>query len=144
MKLDPLTVKVKAADPAVLLVGERLVIAGTGLAVTTRLIALEMPPPGAGLKTVMGNEPALTTSVAVIWAVSWLPLTKEVVRSLPLNLMTEPLMKPEPLTVRVNATSPAVFVVGIMLLSTGCGLMTVRLTELYVPPPGPGLNTVIG
>ena len=69
LKLAPLTVKVKAASPAVLVVGLMLVAVGIGLS-TVRLPAAEAPPPGVGLKTVMGKIPAATTSAAVSCAVS--------------------------------------------------------------------------
>ena len=53
----------------------------------------------AGLVTVMGAVPALATSVAGMAAVSWVALTKLVVRAEPLKLTTAPLTKFEPLTV---------------------------------------------
>lgn len=65
----PFTVKVNAAPPTLALAGESEVIAGTGL-FTVRLTAEEVPPPGAGLKTVIGKEPAVAISAAVMDAVN--------------------------------------------------------------------------
>lgn len=47
----PLTVRVKASPPTMLLEGDREVSAGTGLPIT-RDMGLDTPPPGAGLETV--------------------------------------------------------------------------------------------
>src|SRR5207237_1162666 len=49
LKLLPFTVNANAASPAVLLVGAMLASVGTGL-LTVRLVALEAPPAGNGLK----------------------------------------------------------------------------------------------
>ena len=57
-KLLPLTVSVKLAPPASAIAGASPLIDGTGLP-TPRLIALETPPPGAGVRTSMGKEPAV-------------------------------------------------------------------------------------
>lgn len=54
LKFVPLTVKVTPGSPAVTLVGEILTKVGTGLiVVTVRSNGAEVPPPGAGLKTVI-------------------------------------------------------------------------------------------
>lgn len=55
----PFTVRVKAAPPALALVGEMVVIVGAGL-FTVKLTGLEVPPPGAGLVTVTLKLPALS------------------------------------------------------------------------------------
>ena len=65
LKFVPVTVRVKAAAPAFLLVGLMLVSVGTGLLIV-RSTAFEVPPPGVGLKTVMGNIAATVWSAAVI------------------------------------------------------------------------------
>lgn len=54
--MPPFTVNVKAASPLVLLMGEMLVNDGAGL-FTVNALGDELPPPGAGLKTVIGNVP---------------------------------------------------------------------------------------
>ena len=60
--------------PAVAEDGLRVVRVGTGL-LTVKLTALEVPPPGVGLKTVTGKVPAEAISAAVMAAVSWVGLT---------------------------------------------------------------------
>jgi hypothetical protein len=62
-KLVPFTVSVKAAPPALALVGESEAIVGAGF-VTAKLAAPEVPPPGLGLVTVMLAVPVLTRSLA--------------------------------------------------------------------------------
>jgi hypothetical protein len=69
MKLLPFTVSVKLAPPTRALLGEIVVIAGTGL-VTGRFIALEIPPPGAGVDTLIEKFPGTRISLAAIWIVS--------------------------------------------------------------------------
>ena len=73
------------------------------LRVTENVCAFDSPPPGAGLKTVIGKLPAVVTSPAGIAAVSWVELTNVVVRFKPSNRTTEPEMKLVPFTVSVNA-----------------------------------------
>ena len=72
MKLVPFTVKVKADPPAVALTGLMVVVVGTGLLATVivNVWALEVPPPGAGVKTVTVAVPAVARSDARIAAVS--------------------------------------------------------------------------
>ena len=72
----PLTVRVKALPPAVALAGARLVIVGTGLgALMAKGFAVDVPPPGEGLKTVTWAVPAVAMSAAVIAAVNCVALT---------------------------------------------------------------------
>src|SRR5262245_54459415 len=55
-KFVPMTARVKAGEPAVAVAGSREVIVGTGLVGAgpiTKFTGLEVPPPGAGLNTVM-------------------------------------------------------------------------------------------
>ena len=104
MKLVPVTVRVKAEPPAVADEGLRLVSVGTGLAaLMVKVSALEVPPPGVGLKTVTEAVPAVAMSAAVMAAVSWVDEPKVVVRFAPFQRTTEPLMKLVPVTVRVKA-----------------------------------------
>ena len=146
----PLTVNVKAGPPVAAEFGFKLVSVGTGFGATMpTLTELEAPPPGAGLNTVILAVPALAISAAGICAVSWVLLTKVVVRSAPFQRTTELLMKFVPLTVNVNAAPPAVSELGLTLLMVGVGFVcvTVKLNALDAPPPPPppaeaGLNTV--
>lgn len=62
-KLVPLMVKVKAAPPAVALLGESEVIMVAGLLIVNDC-AEDVPPPGAGLVTVTFTAPPVVMSVA--------------------------------------------------------------------------------
>jgi hypothetical protein len=64
----PLTVRANAGPPAVAEAGLRLVVAGTGLLIV-KFRAFEMPPPGAGLKTVTFAVPPTARSAELIDAV---------------------------------------------------------------------------
>ena len=70
----PFTVSVKAELPATAEEGETEVRVGTG-ALTAKLTADEVPPPGAGFATVMFAVPVAAMSAAVIAAVSCVPYT---------------------------------------------------------------------
>src|SRR5439155_661487 len=100
-KFVPLTVSVKTPSPTFLLVGEMLVVVG------------------AGFVTVIGNVPAEAISAALIEAVTWVELTNVVVRAEPLKFTTEFETKFVPFTVSVNAATPAVTLVGEMLVVVG-------------------------
>jgi len=118
------------------LVGAILARVGAGL-FTVKVRALEVPPPGAGLKTVMLNVPAVSKSIAEIAVVSWVPLTKVVVKSYPSSCTTESDVKFVPLTVREKPASPTVLLVGERLVMVGTGFFTVKpLVRVAVPPPG--------
>ena len=76
MKPLPLTLRVKVELPATALGGVSETIEGSGLAaLIVNVIALEVPPPGAGLKTVTLALPGLPMSPAGTDAVSWVALT---------------------------------------------------------------------
>jgi len=68
-KFDPFTVNVNAPEPTNTLVGESVVMVGTGL-FTVKLTEFDVPPPGVGLTTVTGSTPPLATSTAKIDAVN--------------------------------------------------------------------------
>ena len=61
----------------------------------------------------------------------------------PVQFTTEAATKFVPLSVRVNGALPAVAEVGVMLVSVGTGLFTVKTCPLVVPPTGAGLWTVM-
>src|SRR5207244_9592220 len=117
---------------------------GTGL-LTVRLVAVEAPPDGAGLKTVIENVPAACTSAAVSCALTCVALTRVVGRSAPPRRTIELLLKFVPFTVNVNAASPAILLAGTLVVRVGAGLLTVRLATLVEgPPAGVWLETTKG
>lgn len=65
----PLTVRLKAASPAVLEVGEIDDVVGTGLFIV-KVWALDKPPPGVGLNTLISTVVAIARSETDIEAVS--------------------------------------------------------------------------
>ncbi len=74
MKLSPLTVIAKPWLPTFFDDGVMFWMLGIGferLLITENVLALEAPPSGEGLKTVMVNVPAMVRSDDGIWAVSW-------------------------------------------------------------------------
>src|SRR5271154_2305293 len=100
-------------SPAGTQVGKRPSIAGTALEllVTVKLIAFEVPPPGAGLVTVTADVPAETMLEAGMAAVNCVELTK-VVGTAPPKLTIEDATKFVPLIVSVKAAPPAAAVFG--------------------------------
>ena len=101
-KFVPFTVRVKPTPPAMALVGEVVVIVGTGLLIVKVAGVGEVPPPGAGLTTVTEDVPADAMSVAGIVAVSCAAFTNTVVRFDPFHCTCEVLTKFEPFTVKIN------------------------------------------
>src|SRR5712691_8777609 len=147
MKLEPVTVRVKAGPPCSALLGEREERAGTGLrAVMVKATAAEVPPPGVGVNTVIGAEPAVVRSLGGMLAVSWVALTKVVVRVPPFHCTTEAGTKPLPVTARVKAGPPCSALLGESDPSAGTGLRDVMMkaTAAEVPPPGVVVYTVTG
>jgi hypothetical protein len=72
----PLTVRVKAAEPASALVGEREVTAGAGLLTVNPDASVAVPPPGVGLVTVTSRVPVAAAAAMVMLAViEVLPVT---------------------------------------------------------------------
>lgn len=143
LKFVPLTVNVKAAPPANVLVGESDVSVGNGL-FTVNGEFPEVPPPGAGFVTVTLKVPAVAMSPARIAAVTCVEFTNVVVLATPLKFTVAPVTNPVPFTVSVNPTPPAVALVGAIVVMTGGGFVTGRLTVPEVPPPGAGLVTESG
>ena len=145
MKFDPVAVSVKAAPPAVTLLGEIELSVGLGFgAVIVNVCAFDVPPPGVGLNTVTEAVPAAAMSAAVIWAVSCVLLPNVVVRLLPFQRTTDEPLKFVPVTVSVNPAPPAVALAGAIEVSVGAGLLIVNVCALDVPPPGVGVKTVTG
>ena len=140
-KFDPLTVSVKPGPPAVALLGEIELIAGTGL-LTVNVLGADVPPPGPGFVTVTWIVPAVAMSAAEIAAVSWVLLENVVVRAAPFQFTTEVVTKPEPFTVSVKPGPPAVALLGEMEVTFGLGLLIVNVSEFDAPPPGGGFVTI--
>jgi len=142
----PVAVRMKAPLPAVTLAGLRLLMLGVGLTLATVSgRAPDVPPPGAGVDTVMLGIPATAISLAGMAAVSCVDETNVVVRPAPLTWTIELFVKLEPVAVRVKAAPPADAAVGLMLDRTGAGVgaAMVKARELEVPPLEPGVDTLI-
>src|SRR5438105_3177153 len=90
---------------------------------TVKVEVLELPPPGAGLKTVTAAVPGVAISVAEIWAVIWLLFTNIVARSPPFHRTTERTTKFAPFTVSVNP-GPGSALVGDRDVIVGTGICT--------------------
>src|SRR5262245_9742565 len=106
MKFVPVTASMNCPLPAVTGFGLSAVIAGVGFGggSTCKMAAFDVPPPGAGLKTVMLAAPGLGMSVDLTVAVNWVALTNIVGKLLPLIRTTDTLLtKPLPLTVSVKS-----------------------------------------
>ena len=116
----------KLGPPAVVDVGLMLVNAGAGL-LMVKVRLPDVPPPGAVLMAEIGNVPPVAISAAAMAAVSFVLLTKVVVRSLPFQRTFEVLTKLVPVTVSVKPSPPAVAEVGLILVMVGAGLLTVKV-----------------
>jgi len=73
-KFVPFTVRANAPEPAITVEGCSEAAVGVGLLMVS-VRALDVPPPGVGLVTVMEAVPAAAMSPAKIAAVSWVALT---------------------------------------------------------------------
>ena len=69
-KFVPVTVSVNAAAPAVTLVGERMLVVGTGLLTVKVSAGVVVPPPGVGFVTVTGMMAPVAISDAAIRALT--------------------------------------------------------------------------
>ena len=94
-----------------------------------RLSAFETVPPG--FVTVMLAVPGVAMSEAGMAALSWVLVTKVVVRFDPFHLTTELETKFVPLTVNVKARPPANTALGLMLVSVGVEAETTRVKDLF-------------
>jgi hypothetical protein len=89
--------------------------------VTTKLRTDDVPPPGAGVKTVTGIDPAVAMSAAAMVARSCVVPTTVVGRAAPFQRTTEAATKPLPFTVSINPWLPATALLGERVLTTGTG-----------------------
>lgn len=122
-KLDPLTVKAKALEPAVAELGEieRTMGEGFGTALTVNACVDDRPPPGAGVNTVTLEIPTAATSADEIVVESVVLLTNTVGRTDPFQRTVELLTKLVPIATNVNGASPAVAELGVIEDKTGNG-----------------------
>src|SRR5947208_896772 len=83
--------------------------------------ALDVPPPGAGVNTVIAWVPPSERSAAPSVVTSDVALTNVVARLAPSTRITEFAAKFVPVAVNVNALGPTAMLVGVMLVNTGTG-----------------------
>jgi hypothetical protein len=119
-KLLPFTVSVRPAVPAGVLAGDSVPATGGG-AITEKFRFPDVPPPGAGVKTLTATLPGMARSAVVMAARSRVALTKVVWRSAPFQRTTDVAAKPVPFTVSVKAAPPTVTLVGDRLVTAGTG-----------------------
>src|SRR5207237_258983 len=137
----PVSVSVNPAPPAVALEGDSAVSVGPP-ALTGRLSAADVPPPGAAVVTVTLAMPATARSVAGIAAVSCVALTNVVARVAPFQRTLVPVTKLLPFRVRVKAAPPTLALEGESDVSDGAGVVIVNVWAPEVPPSTPGIVTV--
>jgi hypothetical protein len=153
-KFVPLTVRVNAGPPAALLVGESVVIVGTGLLLCVIVRPggfrfVSGPPPGCGVNRSIGTPGAGT---AVVKSESGSFTVKEVAEQAVIFDLTDPLkrttvalappqMIDPPLTMSKKFVVPDATVVGLIVLITGIGFKIVKGTA-FVVPAGDVLATV--
>ena len=91
-----------------------------------KVSAFDVPPPA--FRTVTGNVPGTSRSLAVMAAVNSVELTYVAVLLLPLNRTVDlPLTNSVPFTVSVKPGSPALFEAGLRLDAVGVAVLPMRL-----------------
>src|ERR1041385_5583741 len=135
-RFAPVTVSVNAGDPTVADEGLRLVIDGPG--VTVKVSAFVRTP--SAVRTVTGAVPAAATRSADTCAVNCVALTNVVGRGLPFHCTVDPLARPVPVTVMVNAADPATADDGFRVVIDGGGF-TVRVWGFDSTLPGLATRT---
>src|SRR5207248_9676471 len=113
------------------------------VALIVHVCTFDVPPPGAGLTTVIDAVPAVATRDAGTVAVSCVEETKVVARGAPFQFTVEVETNLVPFTVKVKSALPAVLQVGLIDVVVGTGLLIVNVTEFDVPPAGGGLTIVL-
>jgi hypothetical protein len=91
------------------------------LLVTVKLIAFEVPPPGAGLVTVTAGVPVEAMLAAGMAAVICVEFTNVVASAAPPKLTIEAATKLVPLIVSVKAAPPATALFGEIVVICGVG-----------------------
>ena len=131
IKFVPLAVSANAEPPAVALFGAMVLKTGTGLFTITLLIvklrAPLKPPPGVAVNTVIVALPAVVIFAAGTAAVSCVAFIYVVTKAVPFHLITDPVIKFEPVTVKVKAVQPANAAFGDMDNNVGDGLLPLLL-----------------
>jgi hypothetical protein len=89
-----------------------------------KFAAAEIPPPGAGLNTVMAAMPPPARSAAGTVALRELSVENVVAIAVPFQHTCDPLTKAEPETAIESCAAPAVVVTGATLLMVGTALST--------------------
>jgi len=97
-----------------------LIVGGVRL-VTVKLIALEVPPPGAGLVTVTASVPVEAMLAAGMAASNCVELRNVVASADPPKLTTEAATKFVPLMVSPKAVLPATVLFGEIVVMVGVG-----------------------
>ena len=90
--------------------------------VMLKAIALDVPPPGAGLVTVTDSVPVEAMLAAGMAAVNCVEFTNVVVGAAPPKLTIEAATKLVPLIVSVKAAPPPTVVFGEIVVIVGVGL----------------------
>jgi hypothetical protein len=141
-KFVPVTVSVKAEPPAGAQAGLRLVMVRGGMRIEN-VSAFEAPPPGAGLKTVIGTFPVAVILAAGTVALNCVGEPKVVARSAPFRLTLDPETKSLPYTFKVKLGPSTVTAPGFKAVSTGTGLTMEKVIGFDWFLSGVGLMTVM-
>lgn len=124
-----------ALPPAKTELGVIVEIWGTGDAVALMVSVTEfdVPPPGAGVNTVIVTVPAAAMSLGLTSMVSSFSLKKIVARGNPLNSIAELGANPFPITASVNVVEPAATLDGLSVPITGLGRLITPPQEVSSP-----------
>src|SRR5260370_3680020 len=143
-KFVPVTISINGAPPetCVLPAAVAFVTVGDGL-LTVKVNGPDGPTVGAGLLTITCGEPPVATSAAGIVTVICVAVMAEGVRPLSTPKSTfAPATKLLPVMVSVHAATPAFTLVGESVVTTGLGLLIVKVWPVEDPPAGGGLHPV--
>ncbi len=117
----PETVSVCWPDPAATLAGLTPARTGGGL-FTVKFAAAELPPPGAGLKTVIAADTPSARLLAGTVAFNEVSVENVVTTAVPFHRTADPLRKPVPVTKMERSSAPAIVVDGVTLVIAGTPL----------------------